>query len=97
MTSDMWNPALETMPREALRDLQLRTFREQLTHAYENAPFYREKLEAAGIDPEDVQTMADVREVPTTEKGELRAAQGGDPFPYGDLLAVDPPEVTEYH
>ena len=97
MTSEMWNPALETMPSGRLRDLQVRKFREQLTHAYENAPFYREKLDAAGVDPSAVQTMADVREVPTTEKGELRAAQGGDPFPYGDLLAVDPREVTEYH
>jgi len=97
MTSEMWNPALETMPRAELRGVQLRKFREQLTHAYENAPFYREKLDAAGIDPAEVETMADVRRVPMTEKGELRGAQGGDPFPYGDLLAVDPLEVTEYH
>ena len=93
----MWNPALETMPRSELRSLQIRKFREQLTYAYENAPFYREKLDAAGIDPGTIETMADVREVPMTEKGELRGAQGGDPFPYGDLLAVDPAEVTEYH
>jgi len=97
MTSEMWNPALETMPRAELRGVQLRKFREQLTHAYENAPFYREKLDAAGIDPAEIETMADVRRVPMTEKGELRGAQGGDPFPYGDLLAVDPREVTEYH
>ena len=97
MTSDMWNPALETMPRSDLHELQVRKFREQLTYAYENAPFYREKLDDAGIDPASIETMADVRAVPKTEKGELRGAQGGEPFPYGDLLAVDPTEVTEYH
>ena len=97
MTSDMWNPALETMPRSELRSLQVRKFREQLTYAYENAPFYREKLDAVGIDPGSIETLADVRDVPMTEKGELRGAQGGEPFPYGDLLAVDPAEVTEYH
>jgi len=97
MTSEMWNPTLETLPRDELRVLQLRKFREQLTHAYENAPFYRRKLDEAGIEPAEVRTMADVRRVPTTAKGELRDAQGGDPFPYGDLLATDPAEVTEYH
>jgi len=97
MTAHMWNPAVETLPSDALRELQIRKFREQLVHAYENAPFYREKLDAAGVDPHAVRTMDDVRAVPMTEKGELRDAQGGDPFPYGDLLAVDPVEVTEYH
>ncbi|GAD53850.1 phenylacetate-coenzyme A ligase [Halarchaeum acidiphilum MH1-52-1] len=93
----MWNPALETMDRGALRELQVDRFREQVRHVYEHSPFYREKLDAAGIDPDDIRTYADVREVPTTKKGELREAQGSGPFPYGDLLAVGPAEVTEYH
>jgi len=88
---------LETMPRERLRQLQLRKFREQCAYAYENSPFYRRKLDEAGVDPSSIETMADVREVPITTKAELRGAQGGEPFPYGDLLAVDPLEVTEYH
>lgn len=95
--SQMWNPALETMDREELRDLQLTRFREQLRHVYENSPFYRGKLDAAGIEPDDIQSFEDIRKVPTTQKGELRDAQGVDPFPYGDLLATDLDEVTEYH
>ncbi|MFB6078887.1 MAG: phenylacetate--CoA ligase family protein [Halarchaeum sp.] len=95
--SRMWNPALETMDREELRELQVARFREQLEHVYENSPFYREKLDEAGVDPSDIETMEDVRSVPTTKKSELRGAQGSDPFPYGDLLATDLEEVTEYH
>lgn len=93
----MWNPVLETMPREELRDLQLRRFREQVEYAYEHSPFYRKKLDDAGVDPAAITSFEDVRRVPTTAKGELRGAQMTDPFPYGDLLAGDPRDVTEYH
>lgn len=95
--TDKWNPLLETLPREQLRELQLRKFREQCEYAYEHSPFYRGKFDDAGIDPSDIESFADVREVPTTAKAELREAQQTDPFPYGDLLAADPVEVTEYH
>lgn len=95
--TDMWNPLLETLPREKLEQLQLRKFREQCTYAYEHSPFYRRKFDEAGIDPSAIETFEDVRRVPTTAKAELRAAQQSEPFPYGDLLAVDPEEVTDYH
>ena len=95
--TDKWNPLLETLPRDRLRELQLRKFREQCEYAYEHSPFYRQKFDEAGIDPADIESFEDVREVPTTAKAELRDAQQTDPFPYGDLLAADPVEVTEYH
>lgn len=95
--TDKWNPMLETLPRERLRDLQLRRFREQATYAYDQSPFYRDKFDAAGVDPTDVTSFEDVRRIPTTSKEELRGAQEGEPFPYGDLLAVAPEAVTEYH
>jgi phenylacetate-CoA ligase len=92
----MWNPVLETLPREQLGELQRRKFREHLAYAYEHSPFYRRKLDDAGVHPDEVETFADIREVPTTTKAELREAQGGEGL-YGDLLAADPLEVTEYH
>jgi phenylacetate-CoA ligase len=95
--SEMWNPPLETADRSTLRDLQLRRFREQAVYAYENTSFYRQKFDERGIDPAAIETFDDIRAVPTTSKAELRDAQETDPFPYGDLLAVSPEEVTEYH
>jgi phenylacetate-CoA ligase len=95
--SSMWNPPLETMDRADRRELQVRRFREQAVYVDENSPFYRAKFDEADIDPESIETMADVRNVPTTTKDELREAQTTEPFPYGDLLAVPPEEVTEYH
>lgn len=95
--SEYWNPLLETLSRDRLRDLQVRKFREVAEHVYEGSPFYREKLDEAGIDPGEIRTMADVRAVPLTTKDELRHATGSEPYPYGDLLSVDLDEVTEYH
>ncbi|MDY6765441.1 MAG: AMP-binding protein [Halobacteria archaeon] len=95
--SDMWNPVLEALPRDELRDLQLNKFRNQLEYVYENSPFYRRKLDNSGIKPRNVQSFEDIRDIPTTTKDELREAQESDPFPYGDLLATDLEEVTEYH
>ncbi len=93
----MWNPVLETLSRDRLRDLQLRKFREQCHHVYEHSPFYRRKFDDAGFHPDDLETLADVRTVPMTTKEELRDAQTREPFPYGELLAADPEAVSEYH
>jgi phenylacetate-CoA ligase len=95
--TDKWNPLLETLPRADLEQLQLRKFREQCAYAYDHSPFYRRKFDEAGIHPSDIESFADVRDVPTTSKDELRGAQQREPFPYGELLAVDPVDVTEYH
>ena len=95
--TDKWNPILETLPRDELEQLQLRKFRQQCEHAYNHAPFYREKFDQAGIDPAEIDSFEDVRKVPTTAKAELRGAQQTEPFPYGEVLAADPTAVTEYH
>lgn len=95
--TEMWNPILETLSRSEQREFQVEQFRKQLRYAYENSPFYREKLDDAGISPDEVKTHEDVRRVPTTTKDELRDAQRVKPFPYGDLLAADLEDVTEYH
>jgi len=39
-----WNPILETMPREKLRELQIKKFKRIFQWAYENSPFYRKTL-----------------------------------------------------
>lgn len=95
--SEYWNPILETLPRDELRALQLQRFREQLAYVAEHSPFYRRKLDEADVEPDEIESLADVRAVPTTSKHELREAQGTDPFPYGELLAGEPADVTEYH
>jgi phenylacetate-CoA ligase len=91
-----WNPIIETLPRERLREIELKRFREVLRWAKETSPFYKKKLQ--GIEPEDIRTFEDVSKVPVTEKEELREAQEGkEPFPYGYLLSVSPERLSIFH
>ncbi len=91
-----WNPFLETLPQEKLRELQLKKFKRIVGWAYNNSPFYRKLYKDAGIEPGDVNRWEDIAKVPKTDKGMLRDVQKRDPFPYGDMLAVPLSEVTEF-
>ncbi len=91
-----WNPVLETLPREKLRKLQLKKFQRIFKFSYENSPLYRNLYRQAGIEPGDIKTLDDIRKVPKLEKSMMREAQGKDPYPYGDILAVPLEKVTEY-
>ena len=46
-------------------------------------PFFRRKLEAAGLTPRDVRSLDDLRAIPTTVKDDLRASEAEHP-PLGD-------------
>ncbi|MEW6111205.1 MAG: phenylacetate--CoA ligase family protein, partial [Thermodesulfobacteriota bacterium] len=92
-----WNPHLETLPRERLEQLQLRKFRNIVRWAYEHSRFHRALYEKAGVEPDEIKTLEQVRLVPKVEKSMLRHIQNKDPFPYGDALCVPLDEVTEFH
>ncbi|MBU1274710.1 MAG: phenylacetate--CoA ligase family protein [Proteobacteria bacterium] len=91
-----WNPYLETMPQEGLRQLQLAKFRRIIAWAYERSPFYRELYGQAGLEPGDIKTWDDVRRVPKVDKGMLKLAQEAEPFPYGSRLCVPLEQVAEF-
>jgi phenylacetate-CoA ligase len=95
-TSIYWNPIMETMPREKLRELQVKKFKRIFAWAYENSPFYRKLYQDAGIEPGDIKTTEDIKRVPKTDKGMLRDVQNRPPFPYGDMLAVPLRQVTAF-
>ena len=92
-----WNPVLETMPVEKLRELQLVKFKRILKWAYDRSKLYRKIYDTAGFTPEDVRTWDDIRKVPMLEKESYRKAQFKEPWPYGDSLCVPLEEVTVYH
>lgn len=62
-----------------------------IKRVYQNSPFYHEKLNRAGIDPDAIKTYADLTKLPFTDKGELREA-----YPLG-LMAVPEEEVVRIH
>jgi phenylacetate-CoA ligase len=55
-------------PRDALQSL-----RRIVDHAYRRVPFYRERMDAAGLRPRDVRSAADLAALPPTSKSEIRA------------------------
>ena len=69
---------LETMPREKLAALQLERLRATVTNAYNNVPMHRARLDAAGVSPEDLASLADLERLPFTNKADLR-----DHYPFG--------------
>ncbi|MEI8325902.1 MAG: phenylacetate--CoA ligase [Betaproteobacteria bacterium] len=68
----------ETMPREALAALQFERLRSTLRNAYDNVALHRQRMQDAGVVPEEVRTLDDLRRVPFTFKTDLR-----DHYPYG--------------
>ena len=91
-----WNPVLETLPYEKIRKLQLKKFQRIFSWAYEHSKFHRTLYDNDGIKPKDIQSFADIKQIPTVEKSMMRDIQGKEPFPYGDALCVPLNEVTAY-
>lgn len=86
----------ETMPPAWTRRLAEERLGEMVARCYERAPFYRSKLDRAGVRPEQVATVDDLRLLPFTTKEELRESQAEAP-PLGDFACVDNVEVARVH
>ena len=57
---------------DELQRRQWVAFKAVLQHAFEQCPFYRAKLLAAGIAPDDVRTREDIGRLPTTTKEDVQ-------------------------
>ncbi|HEY7659276.1 MAG TPA: AMP-binding protein [Actinomycetota bacterium] len=94
--SPYWNPAHETMPRERLEALQLRKLRTLVAWADANVPFHAERLRAAGVTADSLQTLEDIRRIPFMTRDEWMQGQLESP-PYGTMLAARPERAIRYH
>ncbi len=86
-----WNDEIETMPRTGLESIQLIRLQKLITRVYTTVEPYRKKMDAAGIAPEDIQSLDDLRRLPFTTKDDLR-----DNYPFG-LFTVPMEEVVRVH
>ena len=91
-----WNPVLETLPKEKIRQLQLKKFKQIFKWAYDRSKFHRQLYDRAGIKPDDIRSFADIKQVPKVEKAMMRDIQRKDPFPYGDALCVPLEDVAVF-
>src|SRR5262245_11609259 len=81
---------VETLPRGDLERLQLERLRALVTRAA-RVPLHRDRLAAAGVRPDGIRALDDLRRLPFTTKADFR-----DTYPFG-LLAVPMPEVVRLH
>lgn len=84
----IYNPEIECMDRASIREIQNQRLRETIAHVYKNVPLYRERMDAAGVKPEDIKSVDDLHLLPFTNKTDLR-----DEFPFG-LFAVPKSEIV---
>ena len=82
---------IETASRDELAALQLQRLQWSLAHAYDNSDFYRARLDAHGVHPSELKTLADLAKFPFTTKTDLR-----DTYPFG-MFAVPREKLVRIH
>ncbi|WP_409929575.1 phenylacetate--CoA ligase family protein [Thermus sp.] len=87
----IFQPELETLSRERLEKLQDERLRFVVGYLYERVPFYRQRLDEAGVDPKAFGGLKDLHKLPFTRKDHLR-----ENYPFG-LFAVPREEVARIH
>ena len=88
--SEYLDPEQETMSREEIEKLQVERLRSTVRQCMNN-PVYKQRLEEAGVTPESINKVDDVRRLPFTTKQDLR-----DTYPFG-LASVPLTECVRLH
>ncbi len=76
-----YQPEIETASREQIKAWQDERLVKQVKHVWDNVPYYRKKMEAKGVTPDDIKGVEDLHKLPFVTKDDLREC-----YPYG-LLA----------
>ena len=86
-----WNPEIELMPKNDLEALQLKLFRSLVKRAYDHSRMYRDRMVAAGVKPDDLRSIDDIRKMPFMSKKDLREG-------YPDKFFMAPRrDIIRYH
>jgi phenylacetate-CoA ligase len=88
-----WDEGLETQSRQAWDRQKLELLQRHLRHAYQGSPYYRRTWDAAGLHPDQVKSLDDLRRFPFINKGILRERQLAV-LPFGDLVAVPERDIV---
>lgn len=81
----------ETLAREEITQLQSERLQKTVVHAAKNVPSYREAFETAGIEPERIESIEEITQLPLTTKDDLRAT-----YPDG-MFAVSEEKIRRIH
>ena len=87
----IWNKKIECMNENDIHALQSERLRKLVNRVYNHVPFYRNRMNDAGIKPSDIQSIDDIVKLPFTYKTDLR-----DNYPF-NLFAVPLQEIVRVH
>ena len=87
----IYNEEFETLPREAIEALQLKRLQQVVSRVYHTVCFYRKAFDNAGVTPDDVRSLDDLKRLPFTCKQDLR-----DNYPFG-LFTVPMSNIVRLH
>ena len=87
----IWNEAKECMSRDELANLQSKRLVKVVDRVYHNVEYYRKKMQAAGVEPGDINGIEDLYKLPYTTKNDLR-----DTYPFG-LFASPMSDIVRTH
>ncbi len=87
----IYNEDFETLPREVMETLQLKRLKQVVQRVYHTVGFYRRSFDNAGVQPDDITSLDDLKKFPFTTKQDLR-----DNYPFG-LFAVPMSSVVRLH
>lgn len=86
----------ETLPRDRLQALQFTKLQTLVSTLWEHNRFYTGKWKAAGVQPGDMKSLADLSRLPLTTKGELMADQAAN-GPFGNNLTYPIDHYVRFH
>jgi phenylacetate-CoA ligase len=79
-----YRPEAQSMSRSELKELQNAKLKREIDRIWNQPiPFFKRKMETAGLRPEHIRTVDDLKNFPPTVKDELRVNEDENP-PYGD-------------
>jgi phenylacetate-CoA ligase len=94
--SPFWNKRHETMPRDELEALQVHKLRHLVEWTSERVPYHAKRLADAGVTPDSIQSLDDLRRIPFMTREEWMRSQVEHP-PYGPILAAPENAAIRYH
>src|SRR5512133_1461161 len=87
----IYNEEFETLPREALKALQIKRLQQVLQRVYHTVGHYKKSLDPAKLSPESIQSLGDLSKLPFITRQDLRSN-----YPFG-LFAVPMSNVVRLH
>jgi len=86
-----WDPKIECMPKGQMKELQYRSLKTLVSNLYSFNAFYSGRMKEAGVRPDDIKCLEDIRKLPFMHKTDLR-----DNYPT-KLFTSPKEEIVRYH